>query len=152
MAQNFDETMSWSGEGVGTDKASFLRKVQDGVALELDEQEAAEAVFCALSRRLSGGTVARLIGQMPADVRQLFDACPKRLNEDAEATTRDDFYLDVAEHLLVDPEDVRRIISGVFGAIHSQITERESEKVASELPDDLSGTWIAARHDVPAPH
>lgn len=151
MAQGFEETMSWSGQGVGTDKASFLEKVHEGVP-ELDEQEAAEAVFCALSRRLSGGTVTRLLGQMPEDLRELFNSCPKRMSEDGESTTRDDFYLDVAEHLLVDPEDVRRIISGVFSAIHSQITERESQSVEAELPRDLSGTWIAARHNVPAPH
>jgi hypothetical protein len=53
---------------------------------------------------------------------------------------------------MVNPEEVRRILFGVFGALHSQITEAESDRVASELPDSISSTWLSSRHGVPAPH
>ena len=115
--------------------------------------DTAEAVFCVLTNRLSGGTADRMLDELPPDVRDLLSICPRRQSSaHASHTDKDDFYLSVAEHLLVDPEDVRRIIHAVFGALHTQIVEREAERIASELPDDIKQTWIAARHAVPAPH
>jgi uncharacterized protein (DUF2267 family) len=151
MSEHFQQTQSWSGLGVGTDKESFLIRMQQLIP-ELDPEEAAEAVFCALSERLSGGTVQRLLEQLPPDVRQLLGRCGKELSAHASGGDREDFYLAVAEHLLVDPEQVRRVLHAVFGALHSQITEAESERIVAELPDDISGTWLAARHAIPAPH
>jgi len=151
MSQHMEETQSWSGLGVGTDKQSFLEKIEN-ILPEIGAEEAAEAVFCALSERISGGTVTRLLEQLPADVRPMFGRCKKNITAHATGGDREDFYLAVAEHLLVDPEDVRRILHAVFGALHTQITEAESERIASELPDDISGTWVGARHKVPAPH
>lgn len=151
MAQGFEEVESWSGLGTGTDRESFLDKIR--VIPELDPAEAAEAVFCVLTQRLSSGTSERLLEELPPDVRELVSSCPRRESSvHAQHTDRDDFYLSVAEHLLVDPEEVRRIIHAVFAALHSQIVERESERISSELPDDIKQTWIAARHGVPAPH
>ena len=151
MSQHMEETMSWSGLGVGTDKESFLGHIQERVP-ELDAAEAAEAVFCVLSERISGGTIQRLLEQLPPDVREMFDRCQRRAQDPAKGGDRDDFYLGVAEHLLIDPEEVRRVLFAVFGAFHSQITEAESERVVSELPATLKSTWISSRHNVPAPH
>lgn len=151
MAQGFEEVQSWSGLGVGTDRESFLDHLRERIG-ELEPEEAAEAVFCTLARRLSGGTAQRLVEQLPEDVRDLFSRCPRRAQDNAPKGSKDDFYLEVAEHLMVDPDDVRRIISGVFYALHTQITERESRSIERELPSDISYTWVAARHGAPAPH
>jgi uncharacterized protein (DUF2267 family) len=51
----------------------------------------------------------------------------------------------VANHLNADVENVRLVLHGAFAALHSQITEAEAEKVASQLPDYVKGTWLAAR-------
>ncbi len=102
MSQHMEETMSWSGLGVGTDKDSFLAQIQERVP-ELDAAEAAEAVFCVLSERISGGTIQRLLEQLPPDVREMFDRCQRRAQDPAKGGDRDDFYLGVAEHLLIDP-------------------------------------------------
>ena len=145
------DVQSWSGLGVGTDRSSFLIGIET-LAPGIDAAEAAEAVLCVLSARLSEGTSRRLVEQLPPDVRELFDRCGRRSADQARRGDREDFYLAVAEHLMVDVEDVRRILHAVFGGLHGQITEAESERIASELPDDLSRTWVAARHNVPAPH
>lgn len=142
---------SWTGLGVGTDRASFIADISERVP-ELDPAEAAEAVVCMLAERLSGGTVERLFEQLPPDVRTLFDACPRRDPGRAGKGDRDDFYLGVAEHLQVPGEEVRRILHAVFAALHGQITERESDRIASELPDTVAQTWMGARHGVRAPH
>jgi uncharacterized protein (DUF2267 family) len=142
---------SWSGSGAGTDRDSFIAAVH-GLLPELDAEQAAEGVFCVLSQRLSGGTARRLLDELPEDARGLFRHCERHANSPAPEGNRDDFYLAVSNHLNIEPEDVRRILHAVYGAIHSQITEAESERIASELPRDLSDTWLGARHGIPAPH
>ena len=151
MAHGFQETQSWSGFGVGTDKRSFLGHIS-GRMPELDAEETAEAVFCVLSQRLSSGTVQRLLEQLPTDIREIFRHCERHSHAPSRGRKRDDFYMALAEHLLVDTEDVRLILHTVFGAIHSQITEKESHRIASELPDAIASTWLSSRHGVRAPH
>src|SRR4051812_5370832 len=101
MSQHMEETMSWSGLGVGTDKESFLARIETLIP-EVDAAEAAEAVFCVLSQRISGGTSQRMLEQLPPDVRELFNQCSRRTQAQARPLSPDDFYLAVAEHLLVD--------------------------------------------------
>jgi uncharacterized protein (DUF2267 family) len=144
------QTQSWSGLGVGTDRQSFLKKVLQ----ELPDYEPAvamEAVFCALTERLPGGIVQRLFEQLSPDVRELVAHCQKRAEEPPEKLDRDEFYLHVANHLNADVENVRLVLHGVFAALHSQITEAESEQVVSQLPDYVKGTWLAARRGVDKP-
>lgn len=153
MAELSNEEMSWSGLGVGTDKLAFLDVIRERVP-EIDPEEAAEAVFCVLSKRISGGTLQRLLAQLPEDVRGTLGRCHqgRDATADAESGDRDDFYLAVAEHLLIEPEEVRRVLHGVFGGLHSQITEAESERISQELPNDIASTWEGARKRVAAPH
>jgi uncharacterized protein (DUF2267 family) len=65
---------------------------------------------------------------------------------------REEFYLMVANRLNADPENVRLVLHGVFAALHTQITEAESLKVLSQLPDFLNGTWGASRRGVDRPY
>jgi uncharacterized protein (DUF2267 family) len=143
--------MSWSGEGMGTSRASFLAKVEGRLAGE-PPAEAAVAVFCTLSQRISGGVVEMISQQLPEDLRQLLRPCGHHQEERARSFDKEDFYLAVAEHLRVEPTEVRRILHAVFAGLHSQVTEAVAEKVASQLPGELMGTWVAARKDVAAPH
>ncbi len=155
MAEGVSEEVTWSGLGAGTDKEAFLDVIRERVP-ELDASEAAEAVFCVLSRRISGGTLQRLLAELPEEAREVVGSggCHKGrdLSSNAESGDRDDFYLGVAEHLLIEPEQVRRVLHAVFGGLHSQITERESERIAQELPKDVASTWEGARKRVAAPH
>ncbi|MDY7226546.1 DUF2267 domain-containing protein [Hyalangium rubrum] len=144
------ETQSWSGLGVGTDRQSFLQKVTEQLP-DYEPALAVEAVFCALTERLPGGIVQQLLEQLSPDVRELVGRCQKR-GDAPEKLDRDDFYLHVANHLNADIENVRLVLHGVFAALHSQITEAESEKVVSQLPDYIKGTWLAARRGVDKPY
>ncbi len=144
------ETLSWSGLGVGTDRQSFLQKVSE----QLPDHEpslAVEAVFCALVERLPGGIVQQILEQLSPDVREMVGRCPKRAEAPPEKLGKQEFYLHVAHHLNADPENVRLVLHGVFAALHTQITEAVSEKVASQLPDYIKGTWLASRRGVDRP-
>lgn len=146
------EEVTWSGEGVGTNRQAFFREIYLRLPTDLPRVECAEAVLGALAERLSGGVVDRILSELPESLRPLLRPFAKPLDAPARKSDKDDFYLEVAEHLNVDPEDVRRIISAVFSGLHSQITEATSERIASQLSSSLANTWLAARHNVLAPH
>lgn len=149
--QKQETTQSWSGLGVGTDRRSFL----DAVTAQLPEFEAeraAEAVFCGLSELLSEGLMRQLREQLPEDLRGLLsDGCARHAVGARGKVDRDDFYLQVANHLNAEPEGVRRVLHGVFAALQAQVTEAEARKVESQLPRWLQGTWSAARLGIDRP-
>ena len=145
------EEVTWSGAGVGTTREAFFREIAVRLPIELPRAEVADAVLCTLAERLSGGLVDRILSELPESLRPLLRPYTKPIDAPAKGFDKDDFYMAVAEHLNVDPTDVRRIISAVFSALHSQITEATSERVASQLPSELSSTWLASRHAVSAP-
>src|SRR5262249_37553785 len=131
------ETESWSGEGVGTSAESFLARINHEVP-EYSPTEAADAVISALCERLSGGLVQELREQFPDGLRQLFERSWKDRSAPAKKFDKDDFYLDIAERLQTEPENVRLVLYVVFSAIRSQITERLAEKIGSEMPPNVT--------------
>jgi uncharacterized protein (DUF2267 family) len=149
--QKQETTQSWSGLGVGTDRQSFLKKVSEQLP-DYEPARAVEAVVCALTERLPGGIVQELFEQLSPDVRELVSRCQKRAEEVPEKLDKDEFYLHVANHLNAEPENVRLVLHGVFAALHSQITEAESEKIASQLPDYVKGTWLDSRRVADRPY
>jgi uncharacterized protein (DUF2267 family) len=137
---------TWTGLGQGISREAFLRKIGDRVVGLGPAEELAEAVFCALSGRLSSGTARDLFEQLSPEVRELFTSCRAHPKRDAGARDKNDFYLDVAEHLDIDEErDARRVLHGVFAALHGQITDGVASQIAAELPSELEATWTAAR-------
>lgn len=147
---NTQVTESWSGEGVGTSAESFFARINRDVP-EYPPTDAAEAVICALCERLPGGLVQEMKEQLPEALRQQFQHCWKERSANARRFEKDDFYLDVAEHLQVDAEKVRLVLHVVFSAIHSQITERLAERIGREMPPNVAGTWDAARRGADLP-
>src|SRR5690349_18911435 len=99
------ETESWSGEGVGTSAESFLAHINREVP-EYSPTEAADAVMSALCERLPGGLVQELKEQFPEGLRQLFQHSWKERSAPAHRFDKDDFYLDIAERLQIEPENV----------------------------------------------
>lgn len=151
MSMQEPEAMSWSGLGVGTDRASFLRHVAEQLP-DYEPDKAVHAVCSMLFRRLPGGIVQQLLAQFSPDVRELLEPLAKDVEAPPDKLDRDEFYRMVANRLNVDAENVRLVLHGVFAALHTQITEGESLKVAGQLPDYLSGTWMASRRGVDRPY
>lgn len=144
------ETESWSGEGVGTSLESFLAHINREIP-EYSPTEVADAVMSALCERLPGGLVQELKEQFPDGLRQLFERSWKDRSAPARKFDKDDFYMDIAERLQVQPENVRLVLHVFFGSLHSQITERLAEKIAAEMPPNVTGTFDAARRDADLP-
>jgi uncharacterized protein (DUF2267 family) len=145
-----EETESWSGEGVGTSVESFLARINREVP-EYPPIEAADAVMSALCERLPGGLVRELMEQFPTGLREMFRHCDKERSAPAQKFDKDDFYLDIAERLQIEAESVRLVLHVVFASLHSQITEKLAEKIAREMPPNISGTWDGARRAADLP-
>jgi uncharacterized protein (DUF2267 family) len=145
-----EETESWSGEGVGTSVESFLARINREVP-EYPPTEAADAVMSALCERLPGGLVRELMEQFPTGLREMFRHCDKERSAPAQKFDKDDFYLDIAERLQIEAESVRLVLHVVFASLHSQITEKLAEKIAREMPPNISGTWDGARRAADLP-
>jgi uncharacterized protein (DUF2267 family) len=144
------ETESWSGEGVGTSAESFLARINRELP-EYPPSDAAEAVIRALCDRLPGGLVQEMKEQFPESLRAPFQHCWKERSVNGRKFDKDDFYLDVAEHLQIEAEQVRLVLHVVFAAIHSQITERLAVHIGREMPSNVLGTWDAARRGADLP-
>jgi uncharacterized protein (DUF2267 family) len=145
-----EETESWSGEGVGTSVESFLARINREVP-EYPPIEAADAVMSALCERLPGGLVQELMEQFPTGLREMFRHCNKERSAPGQKFDKDDFYLDVAERLQIEAENVRLVLHVVFASLHSQITEKLAEKIVSEMPPNIAGTWDGARRAADLP-
>jgi uncharacterized protein (DUF2267 family) len=150
MSMQEPEAMSWSGLGVGTVRESFLLHVAEQLP-SYEPDKAVHAVCSVLFRRLPGGIIQQLLAQFSPDVRELFEPLAKDANAPPDKLDRDEFYRMVANRLNIDTENVRLALHGVFAALHTQITEGESHRVASQLPDYLAGTWMASRRQVDRP-
>jgi uncharacterized protein (DUF2267 family) len=147
---NHQQTESWSGEGMGTSVESFLARILREVP-EYSPAEIAEAVMCTLCERLPGGLVQEMMEQFPTALRELFSHCNKERSAPARKFEKDDFYLEVAEHMQIEAENVRLLLHVVFASIHSQITERLAEKIEAFMPPNVAGTWNAARRAADLP-
>ncbi len=150
MMHNMDTTESWSGEGVGTSVESFLAHINREVP-EYSPIEVADAVMSALCERLPGGLVQEMREQLPEGMRRLFERSWKERSAPAQKFDKDDFYLDVAERLQIEAENVRLVLHVVFASILSQITEKLANKIDREMPPNIAGTWEAARRAADLP-
>jgi len=147
MAELGGEEVLGTGEGVGTSKEMFFGIIRR-VLPDYPAEAAGQAVLCSLAQRVSGGVAHKMVEELSEDLRPLADRCAMHAQRDAPSWDKVEFYADVAEHLGAQAADVRRILSAVFSAIQSQITDATSTSIASQLPAELSGTWLAARRRI----
>jgi len=144
------QEVSWTGAGDGTNLRTFVSIVQERL---LNERavDAIPAVCEALAQRLPGGVVRRLLAQLPEEVRPLLGRIAKDERAPGMKLDKTELYRAVARRLDIEPTEARRILHAVFAGLHSQITESTSERIVAELPDELAGTWLAARGGVDVP-
>ena len=141
--------LSWSGQGTGSSRQAFLRRLSAWLPdAPAAPERVASAVLHALSDRLSGGVIARVLAELPPDLRPQLARYSKATDAPAPSHGKDTFYQEVATDLDIAPDQVRRVLHAVFTALHSQLTHAVSDMVSAELPKELSGTWRAARRRI----
>jgi len=148
MAEHTDTSAPYSGVQ-GSEDEEFYRMIRETLP-DYPPDEAADAVLCALAERVSGSVAKQLVEELPASLRHMARPCSQ--HEAAPSIDKDEFYEAVSDHLNADARDVRRILSAVFSAVQANISARTAEEIASQLPADITSTWVAARRRRPGPH
>lgn len=123
-----------------------------GLVPRLPPEECAEAVFCALAERVSGGNVRGFLAELPEGLRHRLEPYSKTVAAPARAFAADELFSQVAEHLGVELEEAKEICQVLFQGFHSLITDEVSERLASQLPRELKEAWVAARKVPYRPH
>jgi osmotically-inducible protein OsmY len=103
--------------------------------------EAAAAVLCALSMRISADEACELMRFLPADVSRLVRPCARHRGAVAGVFDRNEFLRRVGEHLVVSTPEAERITRAVFDAVRMWLPARDVREVAVQLPNDLRDLW-----------
>jgi len=148
MAEHTDTSAPYSG-AQGPEDEEFYRLIRETLP-DYPPDEAADAVLCALAERVSGAVARKLVEDLPASLRHMARPCSQ--HQAAPSIDKDEFYEAVSDHLNADGRDVRRILSAVFSAVQANISRRTAEEIASQLPAELTSTWVAAGRRRPGPH
>jgi len=134
--------------------ASFLRDIEASVVLpaNLSAADAATAVTCTLTSRLTGGEAGDVLEALPVSVRALLRRCERHESAPpAEAFGRQEVLRRVADHLGVREPDAERIAVAVFSALRARLPVKEADDVASQLPKGLKQLWREAVPGLAAP-
>ena len=104
--------------------------------------DAAVVVLCTLAARLSRGEVAKLAATLPERIGTIVRYCPRPPGDAGESFDTDSFMERVGRRLRIAPPAARRLTQGVFAAVRVQLSAREVQDAASQLPKDLRALWL----------
>ena len=135
------------------DKLEFIGRLRSeaGIASADDAEQALEAVFAALKRRLSRDESAYLADQLPDDVEPLWSSLPAGQSLDnavlpeslADAGIPDLAHSVAAETGLA-PGHAVVVTESVFHMLKEQISDAEVGQVSEQLPPSLQEVWDLA--------
>ncbi len=104
--------------------------------------DAAISVLCTLASRLSRGEVAKLAAALPERIGTIVRYCPRPPTEAGETFDAAGFVARVGERLELEPAVAERLTRAVFAALHAQLSEREAQDAAAQMPKDLRALWL----------
>jgi uncharacterized protein (DUF2267 family) len=115
---------------------------REGLPRRAEAARAVEAVMCALSQRISHADFDALRELLPDPFRTRLAACERHAVAPRDRfRNAEDFYAVVAEDLDRSPDEVEPTVRAVFAAVRAQLSEKDAEDVASELPGELQPLW-----------
>jgi uncharacterized protein (DUF2267 family) len=119
----------------------FVREIEGRVDLppHVSAYDAAQAVLCTLTQRLSEGEARDILDALPASLRPLLQSCVQHQS----TYGLEGFLRRVAAHLDVTPAEAEAITRAVFALMHERLPAKEIEDAASQLPRDLQELWRA---------
>jgi hypothetical protein len=106
--------------------------------------EAAAAILCVLSLRVSADEARELMKFLPADVSRLVRPCARHRGAPIELFDREEFLHRVGDHLVVSEQESERMTRAVFEAVRMWLPTRDVREIAVQLPEDLHDLWGSA--------
>jgi len=122
---------------------SIFRRIEQSGALPtgLRAPEAAGAVLCLLSLRLSGGEAQDMAGNLPPTLREIVQPCAARRGERPDTYSRAEFIEALAQDLNLTAEQAGAVSRAVFSAVQAELPVDEVTSVEGQLPSDLKELW-----------
>jgi uncharacterized protein (DUF2267 family) len=131
-----------TADGAGT---RFFEEIARSGLLPLHASayDAASAVLCTLSQRVTGGEAREFVSCLSPSVQALLAPCVLHRDEPAQDFDRAGYLSMVADHLRCSLEEAEQISREVFTALQGFMPEAEIEALERELPPDLRPLWRA---------
>jgi uncharacterized protein (DUF2267 family) len=133
------------GRRTPVSEPAFLQMIetQEQYPSQVSPADAAAAVLCVLTERLSVQEARKIFKFMPKSLLMMFAPCA--LHEERQAPfDRDEFFRRLCDHLQIDAEQADGTVLAVFAALQSQLPDREIQAIANQLPSDLEVLWSSA--------
>ncbi|MRG97559.1 DUF2267 domain-containing protein [Polyangium spumosum] len=112
-----------------------------GLPQKVRTPEAAAAVLCVLSRRLSKGQAQDLANNLPEALQALVQPCAAHRGLASDVFDRDEFLRLLADHLQIDVADAERVARAVLQGVHEVLPQGELEHIRGQLPSELWQLW-----------
>lgn len=137
------ESVQRGGPAVDAISERVFRRIEQSGALppDVSAPEAAGAVLCVLSRRLSSGEAVDLAEALPSTLQAIVQPCAAHRQREAEVFGRRDFLDPLARHLDIDTRQAEAVTRSVFQAVRVEMDPREIDDVSTQLPADLRSLW-----------
>jgi predicted transcriptional regulator/uncharacterized protein (DUF2267 family) len=120
----------------------FQRLEHSGVLpAGLRAPEAAGAVLCVLSLRLSGGEASDVTSSLPPTLQKIVQPCTAHRGEQPDIFGRAELAQTLADHLQITTEQAEAVALAVFSAVQAEMPTDEVAAVEAQLPKDLKGLW-----------
>lgn len=132
-----------------TGDLDLLRQVLDDIErsgalpVRLTPREAFSSVMCLFEQRLSGGEARDLLLGLPRTLRPFVERCMLERREEPTTFGADELAANVAHDLGVELAEAEAIVAAVFAAVTRALPRDEIDHIASQLPRDLRGIWLA---------
>jgi uncharacterized protein (DUF2267 family) len=124
----------------------IMEQVRNSGALPhgVTELEAVVAVLCTLNQLLSASQARALCKDLPSILQPVLDPCVFDRPEEAEEFDQPELARRVASELACEAAQTEDIVSVVLTAVIPALSPATVKAVATQLPCDLKGLWIAA--------
>lgn len=121
----------------------FFRRIEaSGVLSEgMRAEDAASAVFSALSRHLTREQMADLLSSLPGELLDELSVDAMHPEREAHPFGRQTFLSLVAERLGSGVDRAELVARAVFGALRHELDSNERHHAESQLPLDLRDLW-----------
>ncbi|MDI1450219.1 DUF2267 domain-containing protein [Polyangium sp. 6x1] len=103
--------------------------------------EAAAAVLCVLSRRLSKGEAKDLASCLPETLQSLVQPCAAHRDLASDVFDRGEFLNLLAEHLKIEAAEAERVARAVLQGVRALLPQGEIEHLRSQLSSELWELW-----------
>jgi uncharacterized protein (DUF2267 family) len=127
-------------------RSLFLAEIESTVALPAGAtgEQAAEAVLCSLSLRLTNDELVNLVAVLPGEIGTIFRTCPRHKGQHALPLDRATFLDLVAFHLSATLLEAEVVSRAVMAALRSFIPVEEERQIEEKLPLAIEELWRAA--------